>query len=249
MRLKNKIAVVTGAGRGIGKAIALLLAGEGADIAVADINEQSAKQVSAEIKSLGGNATPYGVDISDQYQVETVVSNIMENRGTIDILVNNAAINLTEPFLKGSIEKWRKVIDVNLIGTILFCYAVVPVMIARKYGKIINFGSDSARVGTGGMIVYAATKGGIISFSKGLAMELARFHINVNCISPGITDTPGAHESGSGFAQVDKVISRVPMRRIGKPEDVAASVLFLVSDDAEYVTGQTLSVSGGITTV
>jgi 2-hydroxycyclohexanecarboxyl-CoA dehydrogenase len=250
--LDGKIALVTGAGSGIGRAIACRLANDGARIAVADINLAGAHDTEQMIRTAGGAAVALHVDISQLDAVQNAVRATHDGLGRIDILVNNAGWDRVEPFIQNSPELWDKVIGINLKGPIHCCRAVLDDMIATGRGKIISISSDAARVGSTGEAVYAACKGGIISFSKTLARELARYKINVNVICPGPTDTPLLKEvtaGQQGAKIIDAMTRAIPFRRLGEPEEIAAAVAFFASPDSDFITGQVLSVSGGLTMV
>jgi 2-hydroxycyclohexanecarboxyl-CoA dehydrogenase len=252
MLMKDKVALVTGGGRGIGRAICLRLAEEGAKVAAVDILEQEARQTVEEIKAKGGQAMAVKTDVTQLDQVQDCVQTITDAWGQIDILVNNAGWDKIEPFAESQPETWEKVIAINLKGPISFCHAVIPQMTQRGSGKIITISSDAGRVGSTGEAVYSACKAGVIGFSKTLARELARSKINVNVVCPGPTDTPLLKQvtSGSKGARVIEAMTKaVPFRRLGQPEEIAAAVAFFASPDADFVTGQVLSVSGGLTMV
>jgi len=243
--LKGKVAFVTGAGRGIGKAIARRLAEEGAKVAVADLDETSARSTAAEI---GSGAIGLKIDISDSNVVRAAIAEAERALGPIDILVNNAGWDKAEPFIKSTEATWDKVIAINLKGPINCTRAVLDGMIARNRGRIVSIGSDAGRVGSSGEAVYSGAKGGIIAFSKTLAREVARNNIGVNVVCPGPTDTALLAQVGESNPKLLEGLKHaIPMRRLGQPEDIAAAVAFLASDDASFVTGQTLSVSGGLT--
>lgn len=243
-------ALVTGAGSGIGRAVALRLAHDGAAIGIADIDLDRARETEAAIAAAGGRALAVGADVADLSQVRAAVAAVRDALGPVGILVNNAGWDRIEPFTQNSPELWDRLIAINLKGPIHCTRAVLDDMIAAGRGKIVSISSDAARVGSTGEAVYSACKGGIISFSKTLARELARHHINVNVVCPGPTDTPllaevSAAEQGARIIEAMK--RAVPMRRLGTPEDIAGAVAFFVSPDADYITGQVLSVSGGLT--
>lgn len=247
MRLKDKVAVVTGAGRGIGCAIAKTFSGEGAKVVVADLDFSSAACVAGEIESVKGDALAVKVNIAERDSVGALVDAVLEKYGRVDILVNNAGWDKIEPFMDSTEDTWDKVIAINLEGTINCCRAVLPGMISRKCGKIVNIGSDAGRVGSSGEAVYSAAKGGVIAFSKTLAREMARYQINVNCVAPGPTDTALFAEVAEGNPKiVEAMVKAIPFRRLAQPGDIANAVLFLASDEAAYITGQTLSVNGGL---
>jgi 2-hydroxycyclohexanecarboxyl-CoA dehydrogenase len=249
--LKGKTALVTGGAQGIGKAISATLAAQGAQVAICDIDMQVAEATAAAINQARGKAMAVQTDVTDMESVKSAVAVIKERFGEIDILVNNAGWDRMIPFVKTTPDYWNKVIDINYKGVINCVYVVIHDMISRNAGKIINIGSDAARVGSTGQAVYAGAKGAIISFSKSLAREVARNQITVNVVCPGPTDTPMTRQMQveSDFAK--KVLSKmdkiIPLNRTGTPEDIAAAVVFLASDEAGFITGQTLSVSGGLT--
>ncbi len=249
-RLQDKVALVTGGGRGIGRAISLRLADEGAKVAIADILAEEASQVVAEITQNGGHAIVVTTDVTSLEQVRACVQHVTDTWGQVDVLVNNAGWDKLEPFADSKPETWDKVMAINLRGPISFCHAVIPQMIARKSGKIISISSDAGRVGSTGEAVYSACKAGIIGFSKTLARELARAKVNVNVVCPGPTETPllqGIAGGSAGAKVIDAMTRAVPFRRLGQPDEIAAAVAFFASPDADFVTGQTLSVSGGLT--
>jgi 2-hydroxycyclohexanecarboxyl-CoA dehydrogenase len=248
--LQGKTAFVTGAGSGIGRAIALRLSSDGARIAVADINVEGAQETERMVHAAGGEAAAIQVDISDFDAVQAAVRQAQERLGPVGILINNAGWDRIEPFLQNDPPLWDKLIAVNLKGPIHCCRAVLDGMIAAGGGKIVSISSDSGRVGSTGEAVYAACKGGVISFCKTLARELARYSINVNVVCPGITDTALIEEVTRpeyGKKVIDAVVRTIPFRRMGRPEEIAAAVAFFVSPDADFITGQVLSVSGGLT--
>ena len=241
---------MTGGGSGIGRAIALRLADDGARIAVADINIQGARETEQLVRAAGGEAVAIEVDISDFDAVQGAVRQTQDRLGPIAILVNNAGWDRIEPFIQNSPALWDKLIAVNLKGPIHCCRAVLDGMIAAGGGKIVTISSDSGRVGSTGEAVYSACKGGIIAFCKTLARELARYNINVNVVCPGITDTALIREvtqAEYGKKVIDAVVRTIPFRRMGRPEEIAAAVTFFASPDADFITGQVLSVSGGLT--
>ena len=244
-RLDDKVAIVTGAGRGIGRGIVEKLAAEGARVVVSDVAEGSARETAA---AIGGKAVGLWADVTSKESVEAMVREVMDRFGRIDVLVNNAGWDKVQPFLESNESDWEKVIAINLYGTLRCCKAVLPVMVAQGYGKVVNIGSDAGRVGSSGEAVYSAAKGGVIAFTKTLAREMARYKINVNCVCPGPADTPLFTEIGGENPKLREALHKaIPFRRLARPEDLAHAVAFLASDEAEYITGQTLSVSGGLT--
>jgi 2-hydroxycyclohexanecarboxyl-CoA dehydrogenase len=250
MKLKDKAAIVTGAGQGIGRAIALELAGEGAKVCVADLNAETAKKTAGEIKAMGLEAIAVTVDITDLSQCEKMVKDTVAAFGCVDVIVNNVGWDKMEPFIKSEPATWDKVIAINLKGPINCFKAVLPAMIEHKYGRIVSIASDAGRVGSSGEAVYSGAKGGIIAFSKTIAREVARYGITVNCVSPGPTDTPlFAAVAGDNPAIAEGLKKAIPLRRLAQPEDIAGAVAFFASDKASYVTGQVLSVSGGLNMV
>ncbi|HBA39604.1 MAG: 2-hydroxycyclohexanecarboxyl-CoA dehydrogenase [Deltaproteobacteria bacterium RIFCSPLOWO2_02_56_12] len=253
MKLKGKTALVAGGGRGIGRCIALALAREGADIAVGDLVGENADSVRDEIKALRVNALACKVDLTKRVEVEQMVEKVLSQFGQLDILVNSAGWDKLEPFLESSEETWERILAVNFKSVLYTAKAVLPHMISRGSGKIVNISSDAGRVGSSWEAVYSGAKGAVIAFSKTLAREVARYKINVNVVCPGLTDTPLLAAVRSQSPQTEKLIDAVtkatPFRRVAKPEEIAEAVLFFASPSADFVTGQTLSVSGGLTMV
>ena len=248
MKLKDRVAIVTGSGSGIGRAIALAMVREGARVAVVDLNEVGAQETVKEIQKEGGQAHPYKADITKRAQIEAMVADVIKRWGTVHILVNNAGWDKVEPFIKSTEETWDRVLAINLKGPIICTRAVLDEMIKNGYGKIVSIASDAGRVGSTGEAVYSAAKGGIIAFTKTMARELARHRINVNCVCPGPTDTPLFATVTAENPKLAESLKRViPFGRLGQPEDLAPAVIFFASDDAGFITGQTLSVSGGLT--
>ena len=246
MRLKDKVAIVTGAGRGIGQAIAGAMAKEGAKIVVAEVSEQRGNKVANEIKQAGGQAVFTKLDVSNNDEIKTAVEDILKQFGKVDILVNNAALGQAESFLEGDEQRWDRVISVNLKGVILMTRAVLDNMIERKSGKIINIASNAASMGTDYQVVYGASKGGVAAFTRGLAQEIAPHHINVNAICPGFVETPMSDRGRELLPDYfRKMIGSNPWGRPGRPTDIAKVAVFLASDDSEYVTGQCIMVDGG----
>ena len=250
MQLEDRVIIVTGGGSGIGQATCLTLAAQGAWVAVADLDEGRAKGVAAEIERAGGRALPVPVDVTQSPSVRAMVEAAIACCGRVNGLVNNAGWDKVEPFIQSTEETWDKVLAVNLRGQILCARAVLDDMMRRGGGRIVNIASDAGRVGSSGECVYGAAKGGVIAFTKGLAREVARYKINVNCVCPGPTDTPLFAQVAQGNPKLAEALQKaIPWRRLAQPEDIAGAVAFFLSDAAGYITGQTLSVSGGLTMV
>ena len=250
MRLPDKVAIVTGGASGLGRGIALALAREGARVAVVDLNEAGARDTVEAIAKDGGQAAAWRADISDKARIDLVVAEVIGRWGTVDILVNNAGLDRVGPFVNSGEAEWDLILRVNLKGPIVCTRAVLDEMTRKSYGKIVNIASDAGRVGSTGEAVYSAAKGGIIAFTKTIARETARHRLNVNCICPGPSDTPLFQEVAAGNPKLAESLKRViPFGRLGTAEDIAPVVVFLASDESGFVTGQTLSVSGGLTMV
>ena len=245
MRLEGQVAVVTGAGQGIGRAIALTLAREGAAVVVNDVNFESAKKVADEIKSQGGRAEPVKADVSSGEEVNTLVEKTLDNFKKIDILVNNAGTAKLTPTIELTEAEWDSTIDVNLKGQFLCSQAVAKHMIPRKRGKIVNIASLAAHIGTPGLVAYSASKGGVIQLTKVLAVEWGKHNITVNAVSPGLTMTELVKAVFKDRPEFTEGVDRIPLKRLAEPEDIANAVLFLASPEADYVTGQVLAVDGG----
>jgi len=248
--LSGKVALITGAGKGIGRAIALKLAENGADIVVNDIDRPAAEEVAEQIKALGRRALIAIADVADYEAVRQMVKEAVQELGHIDILVNNAGWDKKiEPFIKNQPEDWEKIININFKGPIYCTRAVAEHMMQRKSGKIINISSDAGRVGSFGEAVYSGCKGGLIALAKVWAREFARDGIRVNTICPGLVDTPLYRKlKEDEFGK--KILERVEAMMLfglGQPEDTANAVLFFASDASNHITGQVLSVSGGLT--
>lgn len=244
-RLENKIAAVTGSGRGIGRAIAEKLAAEGATVVVSDVDEASAVSTA---EAIGGEAVGLVADVTSKESVEAMIGEIRDRFGRLDVLVNNAGWDKAGPFIDSDESDWDRVVAINLFGTLHTTKAALPLMVEQGSGSIVNLGSDAARVGSSGEAVYSAAKGGIVSFSKTLARELARNQINVNCVCPGPTDTELFASIGGDSPKLRESLTKaIPFRRLGDPRDLANTVAFYASDEAGYITGQTVSVSGGLT--
>lgn len=249
-RLAGKVAIVTGAAQGIGRAIATRLAEEGAMVAIADIQEAVATATAQDLRAAGSAVTAVKLDVTSLASAQNAVQRVEQEFGGIDILVNNAGWDKLEPFVESTPETWDKVIAINFRGVIHCCKAVIPALQKRGGGKVVSIASDAGRVGSLGEAVYSGCKGGIIAFSKTLARELARNHINVNVVCPGPTETALLHGVMDQQPKVLEAMKRsIPMRRLGQPRDLAGAVAFLASPDADYVTGQVISVSGGLTMV
>ena len=248
MKLQGMTAIVAGGGRGIGRALVLALAREGAQVAVADILGENAETVKREVEAGGGKALALQVDLTNRAEVNRMVEGVLAATGRLDILVNNAGWDKLEPFLDSAEETWEKVLAVNFKSVLYACKAALPAMVAQNKGKIISISSEAGRVGSSGEAVYAGAKAAIIAFSKSLAREVARYQINVNVVCPGLTEAPLLEKSREEAPKVIEAITRtIPLRRTGTPEDIAEAVLFLASPASDYITGQTLSVSGGLT--
>ena len=251
VRFAGKVVVVTGGGGGIGGATARRFAAEGAKVAVFDLNLDAASKVAAGIAAAGFAAEAFACDIANRTQVDAAVAAAEARLGPIDVLVNNAGWDVFRPFVKTEPAQWEKLIAINLTGALHMHHAVLPGMAARKSGRIVNIASDAARVGSSGEAVYAACKGGLVAFSKTIAREHSRHGITVNVVCPGPTDTALFAEYKEGAGNPEKLVEAftrsIPLGRIGQPDDLPGAILFFASDDASYVTGQVLSVSGGLT--
>lgn len=249
MDIKGKKAIVTGAGQGIGKAVALKLAEFGADVVVADLNEETAAQTRDEIiRAWKVDSLAIRTDVTELDQTQAMVDETVEKFGRLDILVNNVGWDLAQPFWETTEEFRQKIMDINYKGPVNCCASAVRHMIDNEAGKIVNIASDAGRVGSSGETVYAGCKGGVIALTKSLAREVARYKINVNCVCPGPTDTPG-HEEGTTPKLREALKRAIPFRRVARPEELANAVFFFVSPLSEFITGQVLSVSGGLTMV
>lgn len=252
MSLEGKIAVVTGGARGIGRAIGLRLARDGAGIGILSLSEAAAATTLVEVRALGVQAAARAVDVADYQAVKAAVAGLHDELGSIDILVNNAGIDKTGLFIDSTDDQWDRLIAVNYRGFLNATHACVPFMVERGGGCIVSVGSDAGRVGTVGAVVYSGTKAAVMASSKALARELARSNIRVNAVSPGPVRTDmlaGLREDERGAGIMEAVAKMIPMKRIGTPEEVADVVAFFVSEDARYLTGQVLSVDGGLTMI
>ncbi len=250
-RFESRVALVTGGGGGIGSAVCRGFAGEGAAVAVVDRSAEAAESTAAAIVDGGGRAIAVECDITERAAVDGAVARITAELGAIDVLVNNAGWDLFVPFLQTEPDDWSRLIDINLVGAMHLHHSVLPRMIERGRGRVVNVSSDAARVGSSGEAVYAACKAGLIAFSKTLAREHARHGITFNVVCPGPTDTALLTTVTDSAANPDKLREAfrraIPMGRLGQPEDLVAAILFFAGDDAGFVTGQVLSVSGGLT--
>lgn len=247
MQLQGKVAVVTGAASGIGRATAEKLAAAGAHVLLGDIAAEAGEAVATRAREKGQRADFFRLDVTDPDSIEAFRRDALAKAQQVDIVANVAGWGKTEPFVKNTPDFWRKVVDLNLMGPVMVTRAFVEPMMERKAGKIISVASDAGRVGSLGETVYSAAKGGVIAFTKGLAREMARYNITVNCVCPGPTDTPLL------AAVPDKIreafVRVTPMQRLAQPAEVADAVVFFASDATSFVTGQVLSVSGGLTMV
>ena len=244
MRLENKVAIVTGAASGIGLATAKTLAREGAYVFLADINDESGEKVAEEIRGSGQQAEFIHLDVTDSKSIDAFKDKVLAAKSQVDIIANVAGWGKIQPFVENTPDFWEKVIALNLMGPIMLTRAFLDGMIERNYGKVIVVASDAGRVGSLGETVYSAAKGGAIAFCKSLAREVARYKINVNSVCPGPTDTPLL--AAVPEKHQEAFIRATPLRRLAKPEELADAILFFASEQSSFITGQVLSVSGGL---
>ena len=250
MNFKGKVVIVTGAGSGIGRATALKFAEFGGTVAALDIDDERAARAAAEIAESGGRAIHIQADITNYQQVREAAQKVKEAFGRIDVLANCAGWDKIELFMQNEPDLWDKLINVNLKGLIYCTRAVLEYMIQQRAGSIVNVSSDAGKVGSTGEAVYSAAKGGVISFTKSIAREMARYNIRVNCICPAPTDTPLFREVASTMPKVvEKIQKSIPLGRIARPEEQASAIVWLASEDASFITGQALSVNGGLNMV
>ena len=249
--LEGRIILVTGAAGGIGKEICKRFAEEGSIVIATDLDALLLKDLKSKLKGLKGSVQTHELNITDALAVQSVVSKVLEENGKIDALINNAGWDYAAPFVETDPNLWQKLININLMGPLNLQKAVLPSMINFGSGKIVNIASDAGRVGSSGESVYSACKGGIIAFSKTLAREQARNGIIVNTVCPGPTDTPLLQSFVGNSEFSEKIYNglkrAIPLKRLGQPEDLPGIVAFLASSDANFITGQTISVSGGLT--
>ena len=246
--LKGKVAIITGAAKGMGKADAIKLAGAGAKVVVADLSLQECQLVADEIKKLKGEALAVKCDVSKKAEIDNLVAETLKTFGKIDILVNNAGIYPFEPFLQMSEQNFEKVIDINLKGYFLMAQACAKEMVKQKSGAIVNISSiamGQVGVGFAGLTHYCASKGGIVAMSKAMALELASSGIRINCIDPGSIDTPGTNTMKIDEKTREAMLAPIPMKRNGNADEIANAVLFLASEESSYMTGSTIVVDGG----
>ena len=240
--MQDEVAVVTGAGSGIGRAVALGLAAAGSRVAAVDL-DPSAVQAVAETSA---RVSAYRLDVADPAEVDVLRDAVRDELGVPSVLVNAAGWDRTDSFVNADVEFARRVVDVNYLGPVWLCRAFLPLLAdAGRGGRVVNVASDAGRVGSAGETIYAGAKGGVIALSKSLAREMARYGITVNCVCPGPTDTPLFHAQPEKLKEA--LVKAIPFRRLARPEEVAAAVLFFASAEASFITGQVLSVSGGLT--
>jgi NAD(P)-dependent dehydrogenase (short-subunit alcohol dehydrogenase family) len=243
--LTNRIAIVTGGGSGIGKHVALAFSEYGAKLVVADINQDGAAHVVSEIEAKRGEAIAIRVDVTQPKEVQKMVDLALRSYGRIDILFNNAGINIRRPAETYSLDDWNRVIAINLTGMFLCAQAVGRVMMKQGGGKIINTASVSAKLGHPGNLAYAAAKHGVVGMAKVMAVEWAKYHVNVNCIAPGVIRTSMTAKAFDDAEKYKELVSKVPMGRLGEPDDLVGAVIFLASEASNYITGQTIYIEGG----
>ena len=250
-RFEGKTIVVTGGGGGIGSATCQRFALEGGRVAVFDLKLGAARAVAAAIEETGGEAAAFECDITDRASVDVAVKSTVDRWGAVDVLVNNAGWDVFKPFTRSEPAEWERLIAINLTGALHLHHALLPGMVERRYGRIVNVASDAARVGSSGEAVYAACKGGLVAFSKTIAREHARHGITVNVVCPGPTDTALLASVTDAAPNPEKLreafVRAIPMGRLGQADDLAGAIVFFASDDAAFATGQVLSISGGLT--
>src|SRR5580693_5007198 len=245
MEMQDRAVIVTGGASGIGRATALLLAREGARVFIGDVDEAGGKATAEAAREAGHQADFLSLDLAEPASIEVFAAAVHGRVGRVDGLVNAAGWDRIQPFMENPPEMWDDLIAINLMGAVRLTRAVLPPMIEARSGKIVNISSDAGRVGSMGETVYAAAKGGLIAFTKSLARELARYRINVNCVCPGPTDTPLFQRQPERMKEA--LTRAIPFRRIAQPIEIAQAVMFFLSDRSDYITGQVLSVSGGLT--
>ena len=245
MDMQERTVVVTGGASGIGKASAFLLAREGARVVIGDIDEEGGRSTAAEGAADRLSIEYLPVDLTDKLSIDAFVAAVQQRVACVDGLVNGAGWDQIQPFLENPPEMWHRIIAINLMGAVRLTRGLLQPMVAANAGKIVNISSDAGRVGSTGETVYAAAKGGLIAFTKSLARELARYRINVNCVCPGPTDTPLFQRQPERMKEA--LTRAIPFRRIAQPIEIAQAVMFFLSTRSDYITGQVLSVSGGLT--
>jgi 3-oxoacyl-[acyl-carrier protein] reductase len=244
VRLKDKVAIVTGAGQGIGQAIALLGAREGARVALVDWNQETGAETLRQMESAGGEGIFWAADISQDSEVQKVVEGVQRHWGRIDILVNNAGFDRPSGIFKIKMDDWEAVLGIHLKAAMMFMHHVMPIMREQKAGQIVNMSSIYGKIGGKGEIAYATAKAGLLGLTKSVAKEVGKFGIRVNAVLPGLTETPAIRTMmAEKFKQ--EILAQTPLGRMAQPEEIARAVLFLASDDASYITGAGLEVSGG----
>jgi NAD(P)-dependent dehydrogenase (short-subunit alcohol dehydrogenase family) len=247
MSFKGKVAVVVGGASGVGAEVANIIASQGGEVVILDIQEGLAAKVAKDIRGLGGTASVVRVDVTSPDSVKAAAEDVLARHDRVDVLATTVGWNVHSFFMDQDEELWAKVLQINLMGQVRLVHAFLPAMKAAGGGSIVVVSSDAGRVGTNGETVYAAAKAGVIGFTKSLAREVTRFGIRINCVSPGPTDTPLLRSATASQPKIaDAMVKLIPMKRIARPEEQANAIVFLASDAASYITGQTLSVNGGL---